>query len=79
LTVLKFKRNANKVGLINGLRQPGQLCYQPPKSMLLTFSRLYYFVVPRLILQPRQSHMGCRPTRSWQRFLLAAYKDYLDK
>jgi len=79
LDSFNISTNANKVGLINGLRQPGQLRNQLPKSMLLTLFPLIKFVVSGLILQPRQSHKGCRPTRSWLRFLLAVYKVHHDK
>jgi hypothetical protein len=40
MTVLKLARNANSDGLINCLRQPGQLRNQPPKSMRLNFNQL---------------------------------------
>jgi hypothetical protein len=50
-----------------------------PKSIQLTFPNLYNFMAPGQILHPRQSLLGCRPTRSWQRFLLAVYKAHHDK
>jgi hypothetical protein len=40
LTILKLARNANSVGLINWLRQPGLLFNQPPKSMREKFNQL---------------------------------------
>ena len=36
----KMARNANTDGLINCLRQPGQLHYQHPKSMILNLLQL---------------------------------------
>ena len=43
MTVLKLARNANTDGLINCLRQPRQLRYQLPKSMVLNLPQLIKF------------------------------------
>jgi hypothetical protein len=47
--------------------------------MALNLPHLINLVSPGLILQPSQCQLGCRPARSWQRFLLTVYKLYQDK
>jgi hypothetical protein len=47
--------------------------------MALNLSHLLNLVSPGLILQPSQGQLGCRPARSWQRFLLTVYNLHHDK
>ena len=65
----KMCQTANSDGLINCLGSPDSFVISPQSLWYLTHLNLLNLVVPRLILLPRHSLLGCRPMRSWHKFL----------